>query len=174
MSKKAPARRRKQESALAKVAEVEKTRDALRARARSDLGVTGQGGAVPLRQVLREEGLTIYPLVALGILGIVDTFQTYAFTVLTPEISRALGMSLGAIAGVPTLQFLAISLAPLPMAALSQNKRRRAMLCIGTGVVWSIITLTTGFVVSLITLLVVLVLDGLSTGSVAALHPPLV
>jgi ABC-type branched-subunit amino acid transport system ATPase component/MFS family permease len=159
---------------LSAVAEVETTRDALRDRARADLGVTGDDNAPPLREVLREEGLTVYPIVALGTLNVVDAFQSYAFTVMTPEISRALGISLAAIAGIRTLQFLAISLAPLPMAALSQMGRRRALLCIVTGVAWSVVTLTTGFVTSLIALLVVLVLDGLSTGSVAALHAPLI
>ena len=126
----------------------------------------------PLRGVLREHTLTIYPMVALGLLGVVDSFQGYAFSVLTPEISRALGLSLAAVAGARTLAFLAAILAPLPIAALSSN-RRRAMLCLTTGIVWSIITLLTGFVTSLFGLIAVLVLDGLSTGSVGALHAPL-
>ena len=59
------------------------------------------------------------------------------------------------------------------MAALSQSRGRRAILCIVTGIAWSLITLYTGFVTSLLALIVVLVADGLSTGSVAALHAPL-
>ena len=47
------------------------------------------------------------------------------------------------------------------------------MLCLTTGIAWSIITLLTGFVTSLIALIAVLVLDGFSTGSVSALHAPL-
>ena len=127
----------------------------------------------PLMPVLREHGLTVYPVVALGLLGIVDNFQAAAFTLLTPEISRALGLSLGAIAGARTLAFLATVVAPLPMAALSQSRGRRALLCLVTGLAWSVITLFTGFVTSLLALLAVLVLDGLSTGSVRALHAPL-
>jgi ABC-type branched-subunit amino acid transport system ATPase component/MFS family permease len=129
--------------------------------------------AEPLRPVLREHALTLYPMLALGLLGIVDTFQAYAFSVLTPEISRALGLSLGAIAGARTLAFLATVLAPLPMAALSQSRGRRAMLCVVTGLAWSVVTLFTGFATSLLALIAVLVLDGLSTGSVSALHAPL-
>ena len=49
----------------------------------------------------------------------------------------------------------------------------RALICIVTGVMWSVVTLYTGFVTSLLALMVVLVLDGLSTGSVFALHTPL-
>jgi ABC-type branched-subunit amino acid transport system ATPase component/sugar phosphate permease len=148
-------------------------REARRAAARSLLGVSGHGESEPLRPVLRAHGLTVYPMVALGLLGIVDTFQGYAFSVLTPEISRALGLSLGAIAGARTLAFLATVLAPLPMAALAQSRGRRAVLCVATGLGWSLITLTTGFVTSLLALIAVLVVDGLSTGSVSALHAPL-
>jgi ABC-type branched-subunit amino acid transport system ATPase component/sugar phosphate permease len=149
------------------------TRAGRRTAARATLGVTGTADTEPLRPVLREYGVTTYPLVAIGLLAIVDNFQATAFTVLTPEISRALGLSLGAIAGARTLAFLAAILAPLPMAALSQSRGRRAMLCIVTGIAWSLITLYTGFVTSLLALIVVLVADGLSTGSVAALHAPL-
>jgi ABC-type branched-subunit amino acid transport system ATPase component/sugar phosphate permease len=148
-------------------------RDARRAAARSLLGVSGHTESEPLRPVLRAHGLTVYPMVALGLLGIVDTFQGYAFSVLTPEISRALGLSLGAIAGARTLAFLATVLAPLPMAALAQSRGRRAVLCVATGLGWSLVTLTTGFVTSLLALIAVLVVDGLSTGSVSALHAPL-
>lgn len=146
---------------------------ARRAAARAALGVSGGSEDAALRPLLREHGLTVYPTVALGLLGIVETFQSYAFTVLTPEISRALGLSLAAIAGARTLAFLATILAPLPMAALAQRRGRRALLCITTGVAWSVITIFTGFVTSLFALIAVLVLDGLSTGSVTALHAPL-
>ncbi len=151
------------------------TRAARRAAARRTLGVSGQGDAArePLRPALREYALSVYPMFALGLLGIVDTFQAYAFGVLTPEISRALGLSLGAISAARTLAFLATILSPLPMAALAQTRGRRAALCIVTGVAWSVVTLFTGVVTSLLALSVVLLLDGLSTGSVQALHPPL-
>jgi ABC-type branched-subunit amino acid transport system ATPase component/sugar phosphate permease len=147
---------------------------ARRNAARLTLGVSGAGGSDPLRPILKQYGLTVYPIVALGLLAVVDNFQAFAFTVLTPEVSRALGLSLAAIAAARTLAFLAIILAPLPMAALSQRRGHRAMLCILTGLGWSVMTMFTGFVTSLLGLMVVLVLDGLSTGSVKALHPPLV
>jgi ABC-type branched-subunit amino acid transport system ATPase component/MFS family permease len=150
------------------------TRAGRRAAARELLGVSGTPQDVPpLRPVLREHRLTTYPMFALGLLGIVDTFQTYAFGVLTPEISRALGLSFTSIAAARTVASLGVVLSPLPMAALSQSRGRRAMLCLVTGIAWSIITLTTGFVTSLLALMAVLVLDGLSTGSVLALHSPL-
>jgi len=120
------------------------------------------------------ELLSYYPVIALGLLFITDTFQSYAFTVLTPEISRTLGISVAAIAGARALQGLAVAVAPLPVAALTQHRARRAMLCIVTGVAWSLITLFTGFVTSLLGLIGILCLDGLTTGSVTALHAPLV
>ena len=151
----------------------EGVREGRRAAARATLGVTGRQASPPLGPVLREHGLTVYPLVALGLLAVVDVFQGQAFTILTPEISRALGLGLAAITGVRTLAFLAAILAPLPMAALSQTRGRRALLCIATGLAWSSVTIFTGFTTSLVGLAVVLVLDGASTGSVAALHAPL-
>jgi len=151
----------------------EAVKAARRTAARATLGVTGDQQSEPLRPVLKEHGLTVYPLVALGLLTIVDSFQASAFTVMTPEISRAMGVGLGAIAGARTLAFLATILAPLPMAALAQTRGRRALICIVTGIAWSVITLFTGFVTSLLALIAVLVLDGLTTGSVAAVHAPL-
>jgi ABC-type branched-subunit amino acid transport system ATPase component/sugar phosphate permease len=148
-------------------------RQARREAARHTLGITGDQKSPPLRPVLKKYGLSLYPVFALGLLGIVDTFQAYGFTVLTPEISRALGLSIAAIGAVQTLAFLAIILAPLPMAALAQ-RGRRALICVVTGLAWSLVTIFTGFVTSLLALIAVLVLDGLSTGSVRALHPPLV
>ena len=162
----------REEEAL--VAEVEQTREELRVEARERLGVTGSAEGMPsLREVLRLPGVRAYPLVALGVLSIVDTFQAYAFTVLTPEISRALGVGKGAIAGVVALKTLAVSLAPLPVAALAQRRARRALLSIISAFLWSAVAISTGFVTLIWGLLFVLVLDGLTTGSVEALHRPL-
>jgi ABC-type branched-subunit amino acid transport system ATPase component/sugar phosphate permease len=161
--------------AEALVAEVEQAKASVRVEARRALGVTGQAdeNALPLRQVLSTHGLSWYPLAALGVLAIVDTFQTYAFAVLTPEISRALGVGKGAIAGAIALKTLAAGIAPLPMAALAERRARRAFLCLVTAVLWSVFAIGTGFATLIWGLLFVLVADGLSTGSVQALHPSL-
>jgi ABC-type branched-subunit amino acid transport system ATPase component/sugar phosphate permease len=98
----------------------------------------------------------------------------YAFAVLTPDIGRSLGLSVGAFAGISALDTLAITLSPLPMAWLTQKKARRAFICIVTALLWSVLTVYMGFVVGLIGILVVVVLDGFSTGSAYALHRPLV
>ena len=159
---------------LAAVADIEQTREALRGQALVKLGVTGDEKTESFRKIRREHRLSYYPVAALGLLYITDGFQTYAFTVLSPEISRALGISIGAIVGIRSLHAIATTVAPMPMAALTQHKARRALLCIITGLVWSVITLFTGFVTSLLGLAGILVLDGLTTGSVLALHPPLI
>ncbi|MHB8450105.1 MAG: MFS transporter [Mycobacteriales bacterium] len=156
------------------VEEVVATREQLRTSARATLGVVGDRDALGFAEVRRRYGLAIYPLLALSVLSVVDTFQGYAFTVLVPNISRALGLSIGAIAGAIALKTLALSVAPLPIAWLSQRRGRRAMLCVLTGLGWSLMTLFTGFVTALIGLIAVLVVDGLTTGSVTALHIPLV
>jgi ABC-type branched-subunit amino acid transport system ATPase component len=154
--------------------DIDQTRESLRDEARVKLGVVGDENTRPFRVVARDYGLPYYPLFALGLLSVTDTFQSYGFTVLTPEISSALGISIGVIAGTRALQGLAVAVAPLPMAALTQNRARRALLCLATGAVWSVITLFTGFVTSLLGLLAILTFDGLTTGSVTALHTPLV
>ncbi|MGH9185497.1 MAG: hypothetical protein ACRD0U_06760, partial [Acidimicrobiales bacterium] len=156
------------------VEDVERTRDQLRDDARELLGVSGDHAAAvaPLRQTLAEHGLTLYPLAALGSLAVVDTFYGYAFSVLAPEISRSLGIGLGAIAGAVAVKGLAGAIAPLALAALAERPRR-AFLALITGVVWSICTILTGYVTLIWGLLVLLFIDGLSTGSVASLHQPL-
>src|SRR3954471_14957914 len=156
------------------VDEVSATREQLRDEARRTLGVTGDDSEPPpLREALRPYGVTVYPLTVLGTLFIVDQLQTYGFQVLRPEISRSLGIGLGAISALTALQFLAIAVAPLVMAAYVQRRPRRALVCIVTAALWAVATLYTGFVTSLWGLAIVLLLDGLSSGSVAALHQPL-
>src|SRR4051812_1220060 len=59
------------------------------------------------------------------------------------------------------------------MAAYVQRRPRRALVCIVTAALWAVATLYTGFVTSLWGLAIVLLLDGMSSGSVAALHQPL-
>ena len=154
--------------------DIEDTSAALREDARRKLGVVGDGKTMAWRELRRTYGVGFYPIVALGLLFMADSFQTYAFTVLTPEISRTLGIGFGAITGARALQFLSQQASPLPMAWLSQHKARRALLCLTTGAVWSVITLFTGLVTSALGLIGILVLDGLTTGSVVALHTPLV
>ena len=161
--------------AEALVDDIAATRDQLREEARRTLGVAGEDGGKPppLRRVLTETGVGFYPLTALGALSIVDTFQQYAFTVLTPEISNTLGISVGSIALLIGLKTLALAVAPLPAAALVQKVPRRAAVIIVSSVVWGLATLFTGFATGLLVLALILLVDGATTGATQALHQPL-
>ena len=163
--------KRKHEEAVERVVAA---REELRAQARTRIGVTGgEESSERLRDVLKRHELSLYPLTALGILSIVDTFQSYAFRVLAPEISAALGVGKGAIAGAIALATFAGVLGPLPVAALVGQKARRALIIVVTGIAWSIVAITTGFVTAIAGLALVLLLDGLTTASVNTLHWPL-
>jgi ABC-type branched-subunit amino acid transport system ATPase component/sugar phosphate permease len=160
--------------AEAVVEDIAATLDALREDARRTLGVVGDDGKTPpFRKVLREAGVGVYPLTALGALSIVDTFQLYAFTVLTPEISRTLGISVAAFAGLVAVRTLASAVSPLPSALLVQKVARRALVIVAVSVVWGLATLFTGFATSAFLLAAVLVVDGLTTGATVSLHEPL-
>ena len=155
--------------------EITTTREQLRERARAALGVTGEQDAdvPPLRETLRTHGIGLYPLLALGTLIIVDQFHGYAFQVLAPDISRALGFGKGAVAGIIALKTVAIAISPLPMAAAVQNHPRRALLAVVVAFLWATGTIANTFVISVAGLLVVLLIDGLTSGAVSALHYPL-
>ena len=157
------------------ILEVEKERDQLRNTARAALGITGEedSSPPPLRKTLRESGVGWYPLLALGVLVIVDQFQGHAFSVLGPDVARSLGMSKAAVGAAVALKLAALSIATLPMAAYVQNHPRRHTVSIVTAFAWSLITLSTGFVTGFAGLLAVLILDGVSTGSTTAVHQPL-
>ena len=156
------------------LADVERTRDELRDKARELLGVSASDShaPAPLRQTLRDHQLTLYPLAAIGALGMADTFATYAFSVLSPEISKSLGIGIGAITAAVALKGFAGAVAPLGAAALAQRPRR-AFLALLAGAVWSVCTIFTGFVITLNDLLLLLSIDGFSTGTVSSLHQPL-
>jgi MFS family permease len=134
---------------------------------------TADASQPPLRRTLREAGVSFYPLAALGTLSLIDTFQGQAFTVLSPDIGRDLGMSVTAMSSAIAVKTLAASVGPLPVALLSQRPGRRVTLVLITAVAWSVLTLFSGFTTSAAALLVLLALDGFSTGSVTALHSPL-
>jgi ABC-type branched-subunit amino acid transport system ATPase component/sugar phosphate permease len=147
--------------------------DDLRTKARAALGVEAGGSDEPLRAMFSRTGVGWYPLVALGVLVAVDEWQGVAFGILGPDIARTLGLSKAAIASLLALKALAIALATLPMAAYVQNRPRRAAIAIVSAFAWAVVTIYTGFIVGVLLLLAVLLLDGVSTGSVSAVHMPL-
>jgi len=144
-----------------------------RAAARRAFGVTG-GGQVPRLRGALAASSGWYPLLALGLLALVDEFQSYAFFVLGPEISATLGISKTALATLVLVKSIAITIAVMPLAAFVQRRARRAFVSIATAFGWSVMTALTGFVVDVWGLLGVLSVDGLTTGSVRAVHTPLI
>jgi len=107
--------------------DLEASREALRDSGRAAMGVTGDARTEPFFAALRGAGVGIYPLTALGLLVIVDQFQSTVFQVQGPEIARALGVPRGVVALLFLLKTLAIVFAALPIAALVQNRPRRAL-----------------------------------------------
>ena len=166
-------RRRRPPAGEDAVVDVEAARERLRQTAREALGLSATEDTTPLHDTIKASGVGWYPLLALSLLVIIDEFQSYAFLVLGPEISASLGISRGSLGAIVALKTLAIMVAALPMAALVQRRARRAVISIGTAFAWSVATLGSGFVRSATALTGVLVADGASTGSVRALHPPL-
>ena len=66
------------------------------------------------------------------------------------------------------MKTIAISVAPLPFAALVQRYPRRALLSIVSAFLWSAVAISTGYVTLIWGLLLVLLLDGLTTASVGS------
>lgn len=156
------------------VDEVASARERLREVALAQLGVTGaQQDAPSLREGLKTSGAGWYAMTALGVLVVVDQFQAFAFLVLGPEVSEALGIGKSTLAALLSLKTLAFTLAALPMAAYVQKHARRALISVVTGFAWGVMTLFTGFVTTVWQMLIVLVGDGASNGSVRSVHPPL-
>ncbi|MBW3661726.1 MAG: MFS transporter [Actinobacteria bacterium] len=161
--------------AEALVDEITADREELREQARAQLGISGlpSGDVPPLRETLKRERLSVYPMAALCLLAVIDTFHGHAFAVLAPDISAALGVSKSAIAVALAVKTLALTVGPLPMAALAQAPRR-ALLTVSAAVLMSITAIGSGYVTLIWGLLLVLVLDGLTTGAQSALHRPLI
>ncbi|HAP74750.1 MAG TPA: hypothetical protein DCR14_01545, partial [Acidimicrobiaceae bacterium] len=144
-----------------------------RDRVRRALGVTGDDDVRPLREVVRESGVGWYPLVAVGALVLASEVFGFAVVVLGPEISRSLGISASALAGILSAKLLAVSVATLPIAAFVQARPRRAVLSVAAAFIWALLALFTVFVIGPWGLAILLVVDGFATGTVRALHQPL-
>jgi len=156
------------------VAQLEERQRSLRASARRAFGVTGTDEPAPrLRDAIGDSSAGWYPLAALSVLVVVDQFQAFGVSVLAPEISRSLGVGRSVLALLLVLQALAVSVAALPFAALVQRRARRAAVSIVTAFAWSVLTLLTAFVTNVWGLLGVIVGNGVATGSVQAVHRPL-
>ena len=151
-------------------------RRATRDAARRAIGVTGADTHEPrvaLATVVRNSSVGWYPLLAICALVVVDELFGFTLAVLGPEISRALGLTKGSFAAILSAKLLAVSIATLPMAALVQRRPWRASIAIVTAFIWTAASMLAVIVIGPWGLLVVVVIDGLSSGSVRVLHQPL-
>jgi ABC-type branched-subunit amino acid transport system ATPase component/predicted MFS family arabinose efflux permease len=151
----------------------ESSHEALRSTGRAAMGVTGEEVEESLANAVRRSRAGWYPLLALGLLAVIDTFQLNAYVTLGPDISQTLGISRTAVTLIVVLDQLAIVLAGLAVAGLVQRVPRRGLVASTTGMAWSVLTLLTGLVTSLWQLGLVMIADGASSGSVHAVHKPL-
>lgn len=151
-------------------------RNATRDAARRAIGVTGADTHAPrvaLATVVRNSSAGWYPLLAICALVVVDELFGFTLAVLGPEISRTLGLTKGSFAAILSAKLLAVSIATLPMAALVQRRPWRASIAIVTAFVWTAASMVAVIVIGPWGLLLVVVVDGLSSGSVRVLHQPL-
>ncbi|WP_214318239.1 MFS transporter [Nonomuraea sediminis] len=127
----------------------------------------------PLRNVLREHGLSLYPVTALGALVISNSFADTGLTVLGPDLRTELGLSVGDLASAMSVQFLALAVAPLLLAGLVTGRPRRAVLSVVTGLVWSAATAAVALTTGAWSLALVVLVFGMANGSTVSLHTPL-
>ena len=145
----------------------------LRGTGQAALGVDRRAVGRSYRADLRRHGVSMYPVLVLGVLGIVDTFMGSALSILSPEVARTLGLSEGQIVYVQLAGSIVSVACPIAIAVLVQHRARRALLSIIAGVGWSVITLAAGFVTSATALTVLIMADSATTSTVKTVHGPL-
>ena len=155
------------------VAELEEIDAGVAGSGRAAMGVTGEARTEGFWAELRRHHVGLYTVVALGLLVVVDQFQLTAYVIQGPEISRALGVPRGLVALLVSVQGLALTLAALPIAASVEAHPRRGLVAKVTGIAWSVTTLVTAFVANGLAMAGVMVVDGATSGSVTAVHQPL-
>ncbi len=153
-----------------------------RAHARSLLGLGGSQAGTDtetdddrrsLRTVLRDAHVGWYVVLVLGLLGLADTLQGYAFGVMAPEIARTLGISRSELATLNSLKTLATAALTVPLVMTVQRTPRRALVSVVAAFVWALFALLTSFVTTLAGLAVVLLIDGATSGARGTMHMPL-
>lgn len=137
------------------------------------IGIGGWSPPPRLADEVARSGVGWYPAGAIGLLGMVDQFQGQALIIMAPEVSRSLGIPPAALAGILMLSFLTFMLAGLPIAGFVGRHGRRGLISVLTGLGWSLTTIGTTFVGSGLGLTAITMADGATSGSVNALHPPL-
>ena len=148
-----------------------------RDHARGLLGLGGSEAGEPdkrsLRAVLRDSNVGWYVVLVLGLLGLADTLQGYAFGVMAPEIARTLGISRSELTTLNALKTLATAALTVPLVMIVQRTPRRALVSVAAAFVWALFALMTSFVTTLAGLTAVLLVDGATSGARGTMHMPL-
>jgi hypothetical protein len=118
-----------------------------------------------LRAVLRDSNVGWYVVLVLGLLGLADTLQGYAFGVMAPEIARTLGISRSELTTLNALKTLATAALTVPLVMTVQRTPRRALVSVTAAFVWALFALMTSFVTTLAGLTAVLLVDGATSGA---------
>ncbi len=146
----------------------------LRERARRHLGILGDDSSdePPLSQVVKSSAFGWYPLAALSLLGLIDSIDIYAFSVLSPEIKRAFSLTNAEVGLIGAIQGLAVVFGAIPLASLATRKSRAKIIQI-SAVTWGILQIVAGLVRGKFELGLVRMFRGLSDSSRQSVFLPL-
>ncbi|MFC8826949.1 MFS transporter [Streptomyces sp. NPDC057137] len=160
--------------------DVERRTVALRQRGREISGTGGVADKRPFLRLLREQGLSLYPMLAVFALSVSQVMHAQAWTVMTPDLARAFGLSPLFFNVIALLSQVLSFVVPLAVARFVQHKPRRAMVMLLAALVFSLATPVTGLVVASWMLVILQITDDATTmasGTVSGaliidLYPP--
>ncbi|MEU1518405.1 ATP-binding protein [Streptomyces sp. NPDC005811] len=129
---------------------------------------TGTGGLVDkrsLRRVLREEGLSFYPLTAITALGVAQLAPGAVDNLLTPDIGASLGLGPGVFAALDVVTMTMSTLLPVWVARFVQNKARRAFVMLTSAIAFALVVPLTGLVMTAPAYMLIYLADNLTTSA---------
>ncbi|WP_033289448.1 ATP-binding protein [Amycolatopsis jejuensis] len=155
------------------LAEIRGSAERLRDQGRELTGTDGRADRRPFFRLLREEGVGLYPLVAVLALSVSQLLLSQGAAVLAPDMGKVFGVGPEFFTVTGLLgQVIAIAV-PLGVARLVQNRACRAAVLLTSAVLWCGLSAYTAFVPSLGFLMVLMFLDGATTAAGSAVSGPL-
>ncbi|MER6007841.1 MFS transporter [Nonomuraea angiospora] len=137
---------------------------------------SGTGGQVDRRRLfrlLKDEGLSPYPIFALMALGVSDALAATAASMTAPDISRTFGLTPEFFTSLALVGQVISFAVPMAVARLVQNRPRRAMVVLVTQGVWCLLTGVHGLVTTAAALMFISVLDRATTSAQGTVSGPL-
>jgi ABC-type branched-subunit amino acid transport system ATPase component len=131
------------------VADVADIQDTLRIAARSIAGFESEEELADSRsflQVLRDEKLSPYPLIALTSLSMAQAMGTAGTGVLEPVVAESLGFDVNFFIILSLVAQIVGFIIPLATSILIKDHPVRAKVTIGAGLVWAVTVIWAGFV----------------------------